>query len=114
MATVVRHHHERIDGTGYPDKLAGEAIPLIARIICVADAYNAMTSGRPYRAALSTQEARWRLHEDAGFQFDPSVVAAFEEILADSASPYVHGVSPDFSIDAQWASPLMPVHATAA
>ena len=114
VATVVRHHHERIDGTGYPDQLAGEAIPLISRIICVADAYNAMTSGRPYRAALSTEEARRRLHEEAGFQFDPSVVAAFEDILADSASPYVRGVSPDFSLDAQWAVPLMPVHATAA
>lgn len=114
VATVVRHHHERIDGTGYPDQLAGDAIPLVSRIICVADAYNAMTSGRPYRAALSTEEARRRLHEEAGSQFDAKVVAAFDGILAGSPLPYVRGVSPDFSLDAQWAAPLVPVHATAA
>jgi hypothetical protein len=72
-----RHHHERYDGRGYPDGLAGEAIPLDARILAVADSYDAMTSDRSYRPALSHAEAVARLHADAGTQFDPACVAAF-------------------------------------
>ncbi|HEV7750832.1 MAG TPA: HD domain-containing phosphohydrolase [Baekduia sp.] len=72
-----RHHHERYDGKGYPDGLAGEAIPLDARILAVADAYDAMTSDRSYRPALSHAEALARLQADAGTQFDPACVAAF-------------------------------------
>ncbi len=77
VATIVRFHHERWDGSGYPDGLAGEEIPLGARIIFACDAYHAMTTDRPYRKRLSTQEARRRLREAAGTQFDPRVVEVF-------------------------------------
>jgi response regulator RpfG family c-di-GMP phosphodiesterase len=74
---VVRSHHERWDGAGYPDRLAGEAIPLGARLFAVADALDAMTSDRPYRAALDWDQAAHRLAIDAGTHFDPDVVDAF-------------------------------------
>lgn len=74
----VRSHHERFDGKGYPDGLRGEQIPLPARIIAVADAFEAMTSDRPYRAGLSSEEARDQIVANAGTQFDPEVVAAFQ------------------------------------
>ena len=77
---IVRHHHERIDGNGYPDGIAGDDIPLLSRIIAVADAYNAMTSDRPYREAMPSQVARMRLAQAVGSQFDTAVVAAFEAI----------------------------------
>jgi len=73
----IRHHHERWDGRGYPDGLAGTHIPLGARIIAVADAYDAMTSDRPYRAALSPDIALAELRRGAGRQFDPDVVEMF-------------------------------------
>jgi putative nucleotidyltransferase with HDIG domain len=82
IATIVRHHHERVDGTGYPDRLAGDEIPLISRIISVADAFDAMTSDRPYRDAMPSRVARLRLAQAVESQFDTSVVAAFEAILA--------------------------------
>ena len=72
-----RHHHERYDGRGYPDGLAGRAIPLDARILAVADAYDAMTSDRSYRPALSREEALERLQAKSGPQFDPDCVRAF-------------------------------------
>ena len=74
---VVRHHHERWDGGGYPDGLAGQAIPLAARIFSVVDVYDALTSQRPYKRAWSEDEARAELKAQAGRQFDPAVVAAF-------------------------------------
>lgn len=74
---LIRHHHERVDGTGYPQGLKGDNIPLGARIMAVADAYDAMTSDRPYRKALSQEEALRRLMAGAGTQFDPDVVTAF-------------------------------------
>jgi diguanylate cyclase (GGDEF)-like protein len=74
---VVRSHHERWDGNGYPDHLQGEAIPLLARIFAVADALDAMTSDRPYRAALSFTEAAEEIARFSGSQFDPRVVQAF-------------------------------------
>ena len=83
IAAVVRHHHERVDGRGYPDGLVGGDIPLLSRIIAVADAYDAMTSDRPYREAMPSRVARLRLAQAVGTQFDTSVVAAFEAILAD-------------------------------
>jgi putative nucleotidyltransferase with HDIG domain len=83
IARVVRHHHERIDGRGYPDGLSGEDIPLSSRIIAVADAYDAMTSDRPYRNAMDSRVARLRLAHAVGTQFDTSIVAAFEAILTD-------------------------------
>ena len=74
---VVRHHHERWDGAGYPDGLAGEAIPLSARVFAVADTLDALTTDRPYRPASDWPAARERIREAAGTQFDPGVVAAF-------------------------------------
>jgi len=88
IATVVRYHHERIDGQGYPDGLADESIPLVSRIIGVADAYNAMTSDRPYRDAMPSRVARLRLAQAVDGQFDTAVVAAFEAILAGAAEDY--------------------------
>jgi putative nucleotidyltransferase with HDIG domain len=88
IATIVRHHHERVDGNGYPDSLVGSEIPLIARILAVADAYDAMTSDRPYRDAMPTQVARLRLAQAVESQFDTTVVAAFEAILATATDEY--------------------------
>jgi len=73
----VRHHHERWDGTGYPFGLGGHEIPLEARILAVADAYDAMTSDRPYRAARSHEEALAEVERCAGSQFDPQVADVF-------------------------------------
>jgi putative nucleotidyltransferase with HDIG domain len=78
---LVRHHHERFDGKGYPDGLAGEDIPLGARIIAVADSFDAMTTNRSYRRALSWERALEILEEKAGTQFDPRVVAAFVSLV---------------------------------
>jgi putative nucleotidyltransferase with HDIG domain len=88
IARVVRYHHERIDGQGYPDGLCDEDIPLVSRIIAVADAYNAMTSDRPYRDAMPSRVARLRLAQAVDSQFDTSVVAAFEAILAGAEEDY--------------------------
>jgi HD-GYP domain-containing protein (c-di-GMP phosphodiesterase class II) len=74
---VIRHHHERFDGEGYPDGLRGENIPLVARIFSVVDAFDAMTTDRPYRRALTIPEALRRLDSGAGTQFDPDVVKSF-------------------------------------
>ena len=91
IALIVRHHHERIDGNGYPDGLRGDEIPLISKIIGVADAYDAMTSDRPYRKAMPSEVARGRLAESAGSQFDPDIVAAFEGVLAGADATYRAG-----------------------
>jgi HD-GYP domain-containing protein (c-di-GMP phosphodiesterase class II) len=96
IATVVRHHHERIDGQGYPDGLSDEEIPLVSRIIAVADAYNAMTSDRPYRDAMPSRVARLRLAQAVDSQFDTSVVAAFEAILAGADESYRTAKRRDF------------------
>jgi putative nucleotidyltransferase with HDIG domain len=88
IASVVRHHHERVDGQGYPDGIAGDEIPLLSRIIAVADAYNAMTSDRPYRDAMPSRVARLRLAQAVETQFDTSVVAAFEALLAAAREDY--------------------------
>jgi HD domain len=88
IATVVRFHHERIDGQGYPDGLSADDIPLVSRVIAVADAYNAMTSDRPYRDAMPSRVARLRLAQAVGSQFDTTVVAAFEAILAGATEEY--------------------------
>ncbi len=99
IAAIVRHHHERVDGNGYPDELEGDEIPLIARIIGVADAYNAMTSDRPYRDAMPSRVARLRLAQAVETQFDTSVVAAFEAILASSDEAYRTGQSEAFVLE---------------
>jgi putative nucleotidyltransferase with HDIG domain len=85
VATLVRHHHERWDGAGYPDGLAGEDIPLGARIIGACDAYDAMVSPRPYREPCASLEALARIDEAAGSQFDPRVADALICVIADRA-----------------------------
>lgn len=101
IATVVRFHHERIDGQGYPDGLDQDVIPLVSRIIAVADAYNAMTSNRPYRDAMPSRVARLRLAQAVDSQFDTAVVAAFEAILAGSDEAYRLAQRRDFREFAQ-------------
>jgi ribonuclease P protein subunit RPR2 len=77
---VVRSHHERWDGTGYPDGLTGEAIPLAARVFAVADTLDALTTDRPYRSARSLADARAEIRQAAGTQFDPAVVEASDRV----------------------------------
>jgi putative nucleotidyltransferase with HDIG domain len=101
IARVVRHHHERFDGLGYPDNLDGDEIPLLSRIISVADAYNAMTSDRPYRDAMPSRVARLRLAQAVEAQFDTTVVAAFEAVLAGASEAYRSGQRDDFNWDAK-------------
>ncbi len=98
IAKIVRHHHERWDGQGYPDGIGGLDIPLISRIISVADAYNAMTSDRPYRDAMPSRVARMRLAQGVESQFDTTIVAAFEAILAGADEEYRTGRRADFSL----------------
>ena len=83
LVPMVRHHHERWDGSGYPDQLAGEDIPLAARIIAVAEAYDAMQRELPYQASRSPEEAEAELWRCTGTQFDPAVVLAFSAMLSD-------------------------------
>jgi len=78
---IIRHHHERVDGTGYPDHLGGPAIPLGARIVAIADAWDAMVSDRPYRAGLGNDEARRRLDSGSGKQWDAAIVEIFAGLL---------------------------------
>ena len=87
VGTIVRSTHENWDGTGYPDGLAGEAIPLAARIIAVCDAYSAMTSDRPYRAARTPATAAAELRRCAGRQFDRQVVQLLCAVLAGEDEP---------------------------
>jgi putative nucleotidyltransferase with HDIG domain len=107
IATIVRHHHERVDGNGYPDGLSCDDIPLISKILAVADAYNAMTSGRPYRDAMPSRVARMRLAQAVGTQCDTTVAAAFEAILAMANEPYLAGASANFAVEAQRQPALM-------
>jgi len=101
IAQIVRHHHERVDALGYQDGLSGEVLPLLAKIIAVADAYDAMTSDRPYRDAMPSRVARLRLAQAVESQFDTSVVAAFEAILAGSSEEYRAGHRDDFTLETQ-------------
>jgi len=103
IAMIIRHHHERWDGKGYPDALAGESIPLGSRIISVADTYEAMTTDRPYRRGLPPEVAYKEILANSGTQFDPAVVAAFarafkpetlEEQIAWGIVP-INGSGPD-------------------
>ena len=109
IARIVRHHHERVDGTGYPDGLAGEQIPLLSRIITVADAYNAMTSDRPYREAMPSQVARLRMAQAVETQFDTTVVAAFEAVLAGASESYRAGSQSDFDFSKERSHHLKPL-----
>ena len=101
IASVVRHHHERVDGGGYPDGLLHDEIPQLSRIIAVADAYNAMTSDRPYRDAMPSRVARLRLAQAVESQFDTAVVAAFEAVLAGADELYRTAKSPEFTFEWQ-------------
>lgn len=85
LVPAIRHHHERWDGTGYPDRLAGPGIPLAARILGVADAYDAMLRDRPYRRSLSPGEALAEVRRCSGTQFDPQIVSALERAIAPEA-----------------------------
>lgn len=101
IARIVRHHHERIDGEGYPEGIRTVEIPLLSRIIAVADAYNAMTSDRPYRDAMPSRVARLRLAQAVESQFDTNVVAAFEAILAGASEEYRSGLGLSFDLEAE-------------
>jgi diguanylate cyclase (GGDEF)-like protein len=81
LVRAVRHHHEHYDGSGYPDGLAGEAIPLVARAMCLVDAYDAMSCSRPYRAALNSAQCLDELRRCSGTQFDPELVPPFARAL---------------------------------
>ena len=78
---VIRSHHEKWDGTGYPDRLAGKDIPMLARITAVADVYDALTSSRSYRKAMSHEEAMAIIEKDSGTHFDPACVAAWKRMV---------------------------------
>jgi len=84
---IILHHHERYDGKGYPDGLKGEEIPLGARILAVADSFEAMMSDRPYRSALDLHEAIAEIKDNSGTQFDPAIVQVFVETLSEEETP---------------------------
>lgn len=91
----VRHHHEHWDGSGYPDGLVGEAIPLDARVLAVADAFDAMTSDRPYRTGMAAERARAELLAERGHQFDPTIVDVFVRLLDDGVVTLRDYADPD-------------------
>lgn len=98
VVSAVAGHHERWDGNGYPHGWKGEQTPLLARILAVADAFEAMTSDRPYRPALSPDEAVRRIQEGAGTQFDPQVVVAFVSAYAEGAPWVCQNVNGTFAV----------------
>jgi HD-GYP domain-containing protein (c-di-GMP phosphodiesterase class II) len=103
IGELVRSSHEHYDGSGYPDRLAADAIPIESRIVAVCDAYNAMTTDRPYQPARPVAEALAELQRGAGSQFDPNVVRAFEALVElpdplDAPEP----VSPQSQTMPQW------------
>ena len=81
IAKIVKHHHERWDGNGYPDGLREEQIPFESRILAITDAFDAMTSARPYRAPLSVEEALKEISENGGTQFDPNLARIFVQMI---------------------------------
>ena len=84
VAPLIMHHHERYNGGGYPDNLKGEAIPYLARVLTVADSFDAMTSNRPYNKRRTYNEAVEELRKCSGTQFDPQIIQAFIEVIQDS------------------------------
>jgi putative nucleotidyltransferase with HDIG domain len=101
IVPLVRHHHEAWDGSGYPDGLRAEEIPLISRIVAVADMYDAMTSDRPYRKRLSRQEAVDEIRRVAGTKIDPRVADAFLEVLGELAPPQNNELEPQLESSGQ-------------
>ena len=101
LAKAVLSHHEHYDGKGYPLGLAGEEIPLISRIICVADSYSAMMSNLPYRPKLSLEMAQAELGANKGTQFDPGLVDTFLRGLEQHDDDYQRGEQPNFSVEFQ-------------
>jgi HD-GYP domain-containing protein (c-di-GMP phosphodiesterase class II) len=99
VATIVRFHHERWDGTGYPDGLGRDRIPIASRIVAVCDAYQAMTSARPYRAALPPAAAAYELRSGAGTQFDPALVDCFVEVLQERGWPLSPPAERDMDVE---------------
>lgn len=95
--SVIRHHQERWDGSGYPAGLRGSQIPLLARIFAAADAYDALTSDRPYRKKVSSQEALGYLRDESGSLFDPQVVSALEKMIAEGQIPEL--IAPDRAVE---------------
>ncbi len=107
VAAAIRHEHERWDGDGYPDGLAGEQIPLVSRIVFACDAWHAMTSDRPYRPAMTRAQAVSELRTGAGTQFDPRVAQALLELVGESAPPPCCSESPSESRDRRLSRELM-------
>ncbi|MFT4050328.1 MAG: HD domain-containing phosphohydrolase, partial [Solirubrobacterales bacterium] len=107
VAQAIRHEHERWDGGGYPDGLKGDSIPLASRIVLVCDAFHAMTSDRPYRAAMPIEDARAELVRNAGTQFDPVIVGALLSSLDMGAGDDATKLDPAASklIDGTFESP---------
>jgi putative nucleotidyltransferase with HDIG domain len=101
LAKVVLYHHERYDGSGYPNGAAGDEIPFISRIICVADSYSAMVSDRPYRKRLPVSVAKAELEDKKGIQFDPRVVDTFLALLETHDEKYQQGEAADFRVEFQ-------------
>ena len=101
LSQIVLHHHERYDGKGYPLGVAGEAIPLLSRIVCVADSYSAMVSDRPYRARLSTDFAKSEVAKMRGTQFDPAIATAFVKVLEAHDEQYRRAEHLDFHVQFQ-------------
>ena len=99
ISTLVRYHHERIDGTGYPEGIGGDLIPSISRIISVADTYSAMTTDRPYRDGMPTAKAMSILEECRGTQLDDTYADCFLRILARESEQYQRGKLTDFEVE---------------
>jgi putative nucleotidyltransferase with HDIG domain len=108
VSRIVRSHHERFDGAGYPDGLARDEIPLLARVIAVADAYNAMTTIRPYRNAMTPEVAIEQLVNGRGSQFQAELVDAFVRVLEREPEAYRLGVNPNFSLESMQHPELTP------
>ena len=113
VALLVRYHHERIDGRGYPDGISGDAIPAISRMISVADTYSAMTTDRPYREGMPTEKAMSILRECRGTQLDQDFTDAFLRILIVADEAYQRGKQTDFEVEVAKHQALSEVEAEA-
>jgi putative nucleotidyltransferase with HDIG domain len=98
LVPIVYHHHERFDGLGYPQGIYGEQIPLYARIISIADSFDAMTSTRPYRKALHIENALLEIELNGGKQFDPSISNVFIDRFGDIFDEVFRNIEPEYSI----------------